>query len=212
MLIKEKRSVGHVGPGLDTVAKLLLSIQPLTRSEWLTDAVASQAETRPSATSSELSYAAPNGAFRFSYDRRWYLTSDDAKLAVWRLLDRGELVAQCNMSALSADKKPVTLNEFQKDVQQSLGKNFGQFVRASQESSEAGYTVLRLVANGNVSQLPITWIYYLIQDATGHGVTVAFTFERDLERRFGPADRALVNSLRLVEAPATTAARTPRAK
>ena len=33
MLIKEKRSVGHVGPGLDTVAKLIMKLQPIAASE-----------------------------------------------------------------------------------------------------------------------------------------------------------------------------------
>lgn len=212
MLIKEKRSVGHVGPGLDTVAKLLLSTSALPSSDKLTDEAIGQIPQQPSSEQSELSYASPSGRFRFDYDRRWYLTTDDPKLAVWRLLDRGELVAQCNMSALSGGKKPVTLAEFQKDVQQSLGKNFGQFVKASQESSDAGYTVLRVVAHGSVSQLPIAWIYYLIQDANGQGVTVAFTFEQDLESRFAQADRALVSSLRLVEDSASTAAKAAKSR
>jgi hypothetical protein len=212
LLIKEKRSVGHVGPGLDTVAKVIVTIAPIAKSENLTAAETQKLPQKPTPELSELSYLARGGRFRFNYDRRWYLTSEDPKLSVWRLLDRGELVAQCNMSPLPAGKKPATLAEFQRDVQNSLGKNFGQFVRASQNAHEAGYTVFRLVVHGSVSQLPIEWIYYLIQDEKGQAVSLAFTFERDLSGRFAEADRSLVSGLRLGEPQSSTAAKPTKAR
>lgn len=208
LLVKEKRAVGHVGPGLDTVAKLIMTITPKSASENLTAVVLAQVPKKLTEEVSALGYAAASGQFRFQHDRRWYLTSDDAKLTVLRLLDRGELVAQCNISLLHGGKKtPVTLAEFQQDVQHSLAKNFGQFVHASQSTSEAGYSVLRVVAHGTVSQLPIEWVYYLIQDPQGKRLTLAFTYEQSLTERFGQADRALVAKLRMTEPPAPTAAR-----
>ncbi len=208
MLIKEKRAVGHIGPGLDTVAKLIVSIRPLAASEHLTpEAVASvPQELTPELT--VLDYAAPTSQFRFPYDRRWYLTADDAKLAILRLMDKGELVAQCNVSLLPGEKKsPVTLQEFQHDVETSLGKSFGQFTHASQSQNEAGYLVLRVVARGVVSELPIEWVYYLIQDSDGRRVSLAFTYEQELTERFAQADRAMVQQLRLLPGATPTAAK-----
>ncbi len=141
------------------------------------------------------------------------MTSDDSKLAVFRLLDRGELVAQCNISAVPADSsKGVNLAEFQKDVQSSLGKNFGQFINASQSTGDAGYKILRVVVHGNVSKLPIEWVYYLIADDHGQRVSMAFTLEESLVDRFAQADRALVNAVQLPLAGKPTAAKTPNAK
>jgi hypothetical protein len=126
------------------------------------------------------------------------------------LIDRGELVAQCNISALpSATKTMPTLAGFQQDVQQSLGKNFGQFLSAAEQKSEAGYVIYRLVARGTVSDLPVQWIYYLVVDRSGQRVSLAFTFEQQLAERFGQADRALVAQLRLTTPPAPTTARVP---
>jgi hypothetical protein len=160
-----------------------------------------------------LSYASLGGQFRFLYDRRWFLTSDDSKLAIFRLLDRGELVAQCNVSAVPAGPtKLATLAEFQHDVQNSLGKNFGQFVNASQFTNEAGYNVLRLVVHGTVSQLPIEWIYYLITDSNGQRVSLAFTLEESLLDRFARADRALADAVRLPEQGNPTAAKPTQQK
>lgn len=124
LLIKEKRAVGHVGPGLDTVAKVLISIMPIGSSAHLTDAALAKVPRKTGPGLAELNYSAASGQYQFQHDRRWYLTSDDAKLTIFRLLDRGELVAQCNVSLLPGEKKtPVTLAEFQHDVERSLGKN-----------------------------------------------------------------------------------------
>jgi hypothetical protein len=210
ILVKEKRAVGHVGPGLDTVAKLLISIQPIAQSAGLTAEALRSIPTKASPELARLRYASPRGRFRFDYDRRWYLTSDDAKLAIWRLLDRGALVAQCNMSPLSPKKEPLKLADFQRDVQQSLGKNFGQFVKANTTTNEAGYTVFRVVAQGTVSELPIEWVYYLLQDAEGRGVSLAFTYEQELASRFADADQILVDRLRMEASPAPTAAKPVR--
>jgi hypothetical protein len=207
LLVKEKRDVGHIGPGLDTVAKLIVKISPSSGSQSLA-AAAAEIPLALTPELARLTYTSTGRQFRFLHDRRWFLTTEDSKLAVFRLLDRGELVAQCNVSALPAGKaKPATLAEFQRDVQDSLGKNFGQFVNASQYTSEAGYSVLRLVVHGNVSQLPIEWVYYLVSDAHGHRISLAFTLEESLKRRFEEADRALVNGLRLADPVASTAAK-----
>lgn len=208
MLIKEKRAVGHIGPGLDTVAKLIVSMTPIEKSSHLTQEVVARTKAELTPDAESLDYAAVSGQFRFPYDRRWHLTVDDAKLAILRLMDKGELVAQCNVSILPSEKKsPVTLAEFQQDVQTSLGKNFGQFTNASQSTNEAGYAVLRVVAHGVVSELPIEWVYYLIQDSQGKRVSLAFTYEQDLAERFAQADRAMVQRLRMTETPASTAAK-----
>jgi hypothetical protein len=208
LLIKEKRPIGHIGPGLDTVAKLIVRMAPLAESEHLTETALANLPDSLTPDLAQLGYASASNLVRFSYDRRWFVTSDEPKLAVFRLLDRGELIAQCNVAILPTDqKKPVSLAEFQQDVQHTLGKNFGQFVNASQSTTDAGYTLLRVVVRGTVSQLPIEWIYYLVADLKNQRVSLAFTLEQSLEERFAHADRALISELRFTEAPQPTAAR-----
>jgi len=208
LLIKEKRAIGHIGPGLDTVCKLLMVISPLAESSHLTTEVVDRVAHQTPPAVVPLRYTAVSGQFRFDYEPRWYVTGDDTKLAILRLLDRGELVAQCNVSALPANTKSTpTLEEFQRDIERSLGASFGQFVSASQDTTEKGYRVLRVVAQGTVSQLPIEWIYYLIRDEQGRSVSLAFTFEQELAERFAGADRLIVNQLKILDGPSPTAAR-----
>jgi hypothetical protein len=207
ILVKEKRAVGHVGPGLDTVAKLIMKLTPIDASQHLADAGDEVPPLSP--TVSQLNFVNEKGNYAFQYDRRWYVTSDEPKLAVLRFIDRGELVAQCNISALPIAKSPATLAQFQQDVQKSLGQNFGQFINTSETKSPAGYAVLRLVAEGKVQELPIRWIYYLITNEKGRRVSLSFTFEKTLEERFGQADRLLAGQLHLTEPPTPTTARVP---
>ena len=212
MLIKEKRAIGHIGPGLDTVAKLVVKISPISGTESLDSRLADIPAGRAGLAASQLTYESPAG-FGFDYDRRWFLTTEDPKLAVFRLLDRGELIAQCNVSAITGGKaKRATLAEFQKDVQASLGKNFGQFTAASQYTSSAGYSVMKVSVRGVVSKLPIEWIYYLVCNDKGHRVSLAFTLEESLSERFAHADRELVNGIHLSESAALTATRPSTAK
>ncbi len=209
LLIKEKRAIGHIGPGLDTVAKVLMVIHPLDKSQQLTSAAAEKAARSPALAEAPLRYTAPGGQFRFDFDRRWYVTGEEPKLTVMRLLDRGELVAQCNISAMPSGQKTLpSLAEFQRDVQRSLGDKFGQFVSAAEDKTERGYQLLRVVANGTVAQLPIQWIYYLVSDDQGRRVSLAFTMEQELVERFAHADRTLVRQLEILEGPSPTPAAT----
>lgn len=210
LLIKEKRAVGHVSPGLDVVAKLIVTITPIASSAHLEPATLAKLSTTPNPTVTRLVYAPTNGKWRFLYDRNWFVTSDEKDVTVMRLVERGDLIAQCNVSQLSAvaPGKLMTLAEFQSDIQKTLGTNFGQFVNASQSTDEAGSSVYRVAASGTVSQLSVQWIYFLVANKQGQRISLAFTLESDLVERFGQADKALVSTLRFV-APAAEAAQKP---
>jgi hypothetical protein len=124
------------------------------------------------------------------------------------MVERGELVAQCNVGLLpSGAKKETTLKEFQAEIQTALGKNFGQFSHAAQAANSAGYRQYRVAVTGEVSGLAIQWVYYLLENEQGQRVSLAFTFEEALADRFSKADRQLSSSIRLVSSPSETAAK-----
>jgi hypothetical protein len=203
LLVKEKRAIGHVGPGLDVVAKVIMKVTPATQSVHLPAEIADKLSPLTGGVT-ELEYEAPSGAFRFEYGRGWYITSEEKNVAILRLVDRGELVAQCNISPLPTVPKQLTLAEYQEEIAHSLDKSFGQFVEASQDVNEAGCTVYRVVANGTVSSLPIQWVYYLLTNPEGERVSLSFTMESALGERFAAADRQLVGSVQFTKPPVNT--------
>lgn len=194
MVIQEKRAVGHIGSGLDVVARLQIKITPIEQSQHLTAEALDGLALGPTEESTRLEYRSPQGGWRLLNDRRWFVTAGESDRAILRLIDRGEFVAQCNIASMPAadPQKLISLKAFQKDIREGLGDSFGQFVKASQKAGESGYRVLRVVVDGESSELPIRWIYYQVADREGHQMVLVFIVEANLIERLGEADEALV--------------------
>jgi hypothetical protein len=212
LLIKEKRSVGHVSPGLDVVARLELQIAPVAEAQQLSDAALGGIELATDASPPPLACRSADGGFSMLYEPRWRITREERDSVVMRLVDRGELVAQCNASVLPKlnGTEPITIETFQTEVQQSLGKHFGHFERAAENRTSGGLRMLNVVAMGAVEGLPITWNYYLLIDPKGRRAAVSFTMENALADRFGEADRLIIDEFRFHEP--KNAAASPNAK
>ncbi|MHB1034485.1 MAG: hypothetical protein ACYC35_07610 [Pirellulales bacterium] len=201
LLVKEKRSIGHIAPGVDLIAKLQMTIAPIAKPVQLTDATIKNVAFAPQTTFTDLSCDSRLGGFQFLHDRRWHLMADDPKLVALRMVDRGELVAQCNVSPLpkTMPGKHVPLSQFQEDIKQALGKDFGQFLQASENNPEPGRIVYRVVASGKVSDVSLLWKYYLVADDQGNQAVFLFTLEDSLLQRLGDVDRKMVDSLRFTQ-------------
>ena len=201
LLIQEKRSVGHVGPGLDVVARIQMTISQVSDSPELSNEALRGVTLTPDETLTRLSYESAAGGWRFANDRRWFITVDEADKAVLRMIDRGELVAQCNVSTLPAVDvgKLPSLTQFQEDVKRGLGESFGQFVSAAERPNESDYRVLQVVVDGEASEVPIRWIYHLLADSQGRQAVFVFIVEGDLIERFGEADKELMETVRLTD-------------
>jgi hypothetical protein len=195
--IKENRSIGHADAGYDVTAQIRIALAPSREIDELTDKSLHEFPLDRNAGSELLRFDSMAGGFRMLLDRRWRVMADQPKLTVLRFIDRGDLVAQCNMSKLPEleQGKKLQLEELQNDVRQALGENFGQFIEASQYVSDSGIRVLRAVAIGKVADLPIQWRYYHLSNDEGERLAIVFTLEEELGERFANADQMLIQSL-----------------
>jgi hypothetical protein len=141
-----------------------------------------------------LDLTSESAGFQLAHDRRWQVMTEQHDVTVLRLIDRGDLIAQCNISPLPALGKgeQLTLEGFQDDVKRTLGKNFGQIIQASEELSDGGIRVLRVAVTGTAGDLPIQWTYHHLSDDHGHRAAIVFTIEATLVERFAKIDRELV--------------------
>ncbi len=194
--LREKRAIGHAEPGFEVTARLRMAMKTAAEPPELADSNLALLSTNSGRSADLLSFVSDHANFQLFHDRRWRSMLDRQDLSVFRLVDRGELVAQCNVSELPEFEagKHLSLDEFQADVQRNLGEQFGQIVEASQAESDGGNRILRVVVSGMASEISIQWIYYHISDDQGRRAAMAFTFESDLIERFGEADRTLVAS------------------
>jgi hypothetical protein len=197
MLIKENRETGHSAGGLDIVAKLDMRISPLKNSEKLQKSALAKFDWDPTDESTRLTINSLDDSWSMEHDRKWFETGHSGKVGILRLIDKGDLIAQCNYSSLPQldPKKNLSLNDYQAEIKKTLGESFGEFIFADKSTNSHNYRVLHIVADGTVEDLPIRWHYYLISDPNGRQVALNFTVEQELVNKMGEADGPLIDSL-----------------
>jgi hypothetical protein len=197
--IREHRAVGHARPGFETVTKLRLLAEPCAIPPELSDQALAQLPEHTSAASQLLELSSDKGGYALLHDRRWRRMTDRHDVAVLRFVDQGDLIAQCNISTLPALPKgqQLTLEGFQQDIRRGLGKDFDQFIEATQQlSDDKALAIYRVVAVGSVQEIPIQWVHYYLADNEGRRASVVFTLEQKVAERFGTSDRTLVPGFR----------------
>ncbi len=205
MSIKEKRAVGHAQPGIEATARIQMSLAARTTVPTLHADVLGDLNLTADTASRLLEFRSPSGGFELLLDRTWHVMIERQDVSILRLVDRGDLLAQCNISALPPidEGEQFTIIDFQEDVKRALDANFGEFVAASESLTDGGLHVMRVVATGTISDLAIEWAYYHLSDDQGRRASSVFTYESELADRFAAADQAVTSSFRFVDPPPT---------
>ena len=206
VVLRERRQASHVAPGFEIEARLDLDRTPITGNdaEIPTDESLATTRRRGEGKPGIVWHRDGEGRYDLVYDARWRTVEDGANGLVLRLVDHGALVAQCSITALpraAADVTP-TIDEVKRDIEKSLAGQFARFGEATRDEavdadSGSRLTLVRVASSGTAEGLPFHWIHYVISDGEGRRAGVTFMFEASLLRRFGDADRALVQGLRL---------------
>lgn len=206
--IKENRSIGHVGPGLDVVARVQVSFEWLKESPALTPAALAGVPTEPNPAVLALKCELP-GVCQFVHGRDWYAMNADSQGIVLRMIQNGDLKAQCNMFALPSVKpgQRYSPERFQQSIREGLGKNFAEISEAGESDSDQGLFVQHAVIVGTASELPMQWTYFLLTDDQGRQCVFTFTVEVPLVADIGKQDWNIIDSVRFAPADSDTAAK-----
>ena len=201
MQYDEQRAIGHAQPGYDATVRVRVECEPVAELTQLADPSLVGLLAKDHAGQSLLEFSAEKAGLGLLHDRRWRVMIDRFDTVILRLIDRGDLIAQCNMTRLPPLEKgrQLALTEFQRDVEQTLRQNKAQIVEATQSQDDAGRRVLRIVVSGVASELPIQWVYYHVSDTSGYRASLVFTMEEKLVERFAQIDRELVENLELTK-------------
>ena len=131
LAVKEKRSIGHASPGFEVTARLRMAIELLEESPQLEDPLLEEVPLTIEVGSVLLEHKSPKGEFAIMHDRRWHPLSESGHVTVLRMIDRGELVAQCNISRLPdlPAGKHIQIEELQTDIQKGAHRSFRSISR-----------------------------------------------------------------------------------
>ena len=200
--ITENRAASHVDPGFEVVARLRIALAPVAVRPELAEAAIRELPLDSTTGTTLLALPATQGGFELLHGRDWRMMADRSDVTILRLIQNGDLVAQCNASRLPdlPAGQQVQLEAFQADIQRALGQSFAEFREATQETTSDGLRVLRVVASGLASDVTIQWTYYHIADGEGRQVAMVFTMDSRLVEQFAAADRTLVSTFQFTTA------------
>ena len=77
-----------------------MKIEPIKSSPQLTDEIVASHTRADRRAQLNLLYDSPKLGFRVEHDRQWFITSQQREAVTLRRVDRGDMVAQCTLSAL----------------------------------------------------------------------------------------------------------------
>jgi hypothetical protein len=205
IIVKENRTASQGTPGFETTTRIRLSAEKSTLPTELADLDLSTLKLQADAATQLLRYRAAAAGFEFMYEPAWRVVTDQRDLTVLRYLQRGEVLAQCNLSPLSSLNKgeQLTLEGYQAHLRQSLKDSLGEFIEAGEQLNESGVRVLRVVATGTIADVPLQWVFYHLSDDHNHRVSLALTINAEHVERFGRAEETIIHSFYFTPATAT---------
>jgi hypothetical protein len=198
---KENRAIGHSQPGFEVMTTVRMVSAPSQPVAALGDKALANLALDASPGQTLIEMESDSGGFHLTHDRRWTVIMERPDLTVLRFVDHGDLVSQCNISPLPALAKgeELSMEGFQAEVKRVLGKNFEEMIEATEETSENGLRILRVVVAGEAGELTIQWTYYHVSDEAGHRASLVFTIESNLLERFASVDREFVANFEYLE-------------
>ncbi len=188
----EQRSIGPVSPGMDVTASVTMDRSPAARNGRLTERQADATPLEPTAEMLALNLQLGNGT-NVRHSRDWRVFHQSGNNAILRWVDEGSLIAQANLTTLPSTTPgghlPIT--QFEANVEKGLSQDTDRIV-SSKEIANAERFVYCIEVAGRARDLDMIHRYYLIADQSGRQGIWGFSFEKELQKKFGDADNELI--------------------
>ncbi|MBI1310376.1 hypothetical protein GC176_03640 [bacterium] len=204
----EERAVGVVSPGMKVTATMYVDRLPSSLGGPLSGSSVESIPIVPEAQQLALQFNSP-WDFHFACDRNWHLFHQTNEVAVLRLVEKGSLIAQCNVSKVPqvAAGSHTPEQTFQNDIRTALAGQLQQMTKAEQLETTDGRWLYRVTATGMSNNRPMTWYYYLCAAPDGRQVAFAFSLETRFVEQFANRDLGFARSLTFGTRSGSTAAR-----
>jgi hypothetical protein len=206
----ETRQAGQVEAGLDLKSVLTVSRAATEPSALLSDHALAGMSVAITPKSELLIMTGPGGGSTLLHDRHWHMFWSDPKLIVLKRLERGQVIAQCNlMSAPAAGAgRHQDPTQFRDDIRRGLKDRFVQFLGAGEiDGDPAGGYRYKVGVQGRERDLGVVWYYYLLASPAGDQLLATFTLLEDHVKLFGDQDQSVIGSLRWLPAAAPAPSR-----
>ncbi len=100
LVTRENRDISQVAAGFEVTVRFQMTIAPEKTPPQLSPQNLAGMPLEPTGEMSQLRYESPRDRWNVTYDRRWYLNSNDRQNALFKLIYEGSLTGQCNIVSL----------------------------------------------------------------------------------------------------------------
>ena len=193
----ETRRPGPIEAGLDVKSVIAVAREAAPLVKPLDDEAALAGAAEAARGPDLLLFNAPDGKYSLLHDRDWHVYWDDDRQSIFKRLDRGEMVAQCNLSAgPNAGKgRHQDLDQFKADLKKALGGRFLRFAGEGEvDGPAAGHFRYKVTVQGRQGDAEVLWHYYLIAGPTGDQVIATFTLGLAQQGQFSDQDLRLIGT------------------
>jgi hypothetical protein len=195
----EKRQPGPVEAGLDMKSTLTVARHPAEPSEALSGPALARLSLDHTRESELLRMTAPGQKATLLADRDWHIFWEDSKTAIWKRLDNGRVIAQCNLMVgpNAAKGRHQDPTQFRDDIRRGLKDRFVQFLGAGRIGGQPdGGFRYKVGVQGREGEIGVIWYYYLLASNEGDQLLATFTLIEDHLKIFRESDVDLIGSIR----------------
>ncbi len=200
---KEERDQAPASPAASVVATTILTRNLVQQPEGLSDVALRSVPDglEPPAPVLQLEHQDAKAGYHILYDREWQTVSQSAEHTVWRLMDRGDYVAQVTITPWTrAEKgKHLSAEDFTKAMAETPGWEPEEELEAGEVPSNDSRWIYRLSAVGQLDGAKVMQNFYIVAGPNGEQVVLAFTLEPKNAKRLGTRDVSLAVNLEFAE-------------
>ena len=196
---RENKEQGPLNPAAEIESEISATWKHGLALNEVTDGKASTIPATPPPALLMLEFRDAASRFAFNYERNWGVVSKTEKQAVLRLLDRGELIAQMNLTPYQQVKpgEHATLDEVEKLISQAPGYKLDKVLEKTTVEASPGFWIGKVSTTGEASELPMQQIVYAIAGPRGDQVLLSVTVETEQAAKLAGKDLSLVRTVSL---------------
>jgi hypothetical protein len=202
---RDQRDQGPVSPASETNVTVTLTRNAIDTPAELADVALISVPDgfTPPPALTFVEYRDVKGRYALFHPREWQLTAITPDHAVWRLVERGEFVAQATVTPWTKADKGKTLEPeaFKKAMNNTSGWRPEREIQAGKVDTADGKYVYRFSVLGQLDGVEVMQTFFLVANTEGEQVVVTFTLSPKNAEKLGAKDFSLVGSLEVPAAP-----------
>ena len=197
----DQREQGPVSPALAVDLTIKLTRTAIEQPKELNNfALVPFPEGVPPEQLTVLSFRDEKGRFGFQHSRDWHLVGIQDEQVVFRLLDRGDFVAQMTVTPWKkvAPEKMLDIEGFANLMNEAPAWQVEKVLeKTGKVEAAVKGTVMRVSAEGKLDDQKVVQFFYLIGSEQGEQMIVTFTMKQEQVQKLAERDLAIIRTVRL---------------